>query len=46
MPDPVFERYKEALKQGHVAVFKGQHKEALARYQEAARWRAIAHCPS
>ena len=36
MPDPVFERYKEALKQGHVAVFKGQHKEALARYQEAA----------
>jgi tetratricopeptide (TPR) repeat protein len=36
MPDPVFERYKEALKQGHVAVFKGHHKEALARYQEAA----------
>ncbi len=36
MPDPVFERYKEALKQGHLAVFKGHHKEALARYQEAA----------
>src|SRR5690242_14619463 len=36
MPDPVFERYKEALKKGHAAVFKGQLKEALARYQEAA----------
>ena len=37
MADPVFARYKEALKQGHVAVLKGQHKEALAHYQEAGR---------
>jgi tetratricopeptide (TPR) repeat protein len=37
MADPVFERYKEALKQGHVAVFKGRPKEALAHYQEAAK---------
>jgi tetratricopeptide (TPR) repeat protein len=35
--DPVFERYKEALKRGHVAVFRGRPKEALAAYQEAAR---------
>lgn len=37
MTDPVFERYKEALKKGHVAVFRGRPKEALASYQEAAR---------
>lgn len=37
MTDPVFERYKEALKKGHVAVFKGRHKEALGHYQEAAK---------
>ena len=37
MADPVFERYKEALKQGHVAAFKGRPKEALAHYQEAAK---------
>jgi tetratricopeptide (TPR) repeat protein len=36
MADPVFERYKEALKQGHMAMLKGRHKEALAAYQEAA----------
>lgn len=36
MPDPVFERYKEALKQGHMAMLKGRHKDALAHYQEAA----------
>ncbi|MBX3030047.1 MAG: hypothetical protein KF809_07785 [Chloroflexi bacterium] len=36
MADPVFERYKEALKQGHVAMLKGRHKDALAHYQEAA----------
>lgn len=35
--DPVFERYKDALKQGHVAVFKGRPKEALSHYQEAAK---------
>jgi tetratricopeptide (TPR) repeat protein len=35
--DPVFERYKEALKQGHVAVFKGRPKDALGHYQEAAK---------
>ena len=37
MTDPVFERYKDALKRGHVAVFRGRPKEALACYQEAAR---------
>jgi tetratricopeptide (TPR) repeat protein len=37
MADPVFERYKEALKKGHVAVFKGRPKEALGHYQEAAK---------
>jgi tetratricopeptide (TPR) repeat protein len=37
MADPVFERYKEALKLGHVATFKGRPKEALERYREAAR---------
>lgn len=37
MSEPVFERYKEALKQGHVATFKGRPREALQHYQEAAR---------
>src|SRR4051794_3032494 len=37
MSEPVFERYKEALKQGHVATFKGRPREALQYYQEAAR---------
>lgn len=36
MGDPVFERYKEALKQGHLAMLKDRHKDALAHYQEAA----------
>ena len=36
MADPVFERYKEALKQGHMAMLKGRHKDALTHYQEAA----------
>jgi tetratricopeptide (TPR) repeat protein len=36
MADPIFERYKEALKQGHMAMLKGRHKDALASYQEAA----------
>lgn len=35
MSDPIFERYKEALKQGHVAVLRGRHKEALASYARA-----------
>jgi tetratricopeptide (TPR) repeat protein len=37
MSDPVFERYKDLLKKGHVAVLRGRPKEALASYQEAAR---------
>jgi tetratricopeptide (TPR) repeat protein len=37
MTEPVFERYKEALKQGHVAMFKGRPKDALVHYQEAAK---------
>jgi tetratricopeptide (TPR) repeat protein len=44
--DPVFERYKEALKQGHMAVLRGRPKDALARYDEAAKLaehRALPH---
>jgi tetratricopeptide (TPR) repeat protein len=33
----VFERYKEALKQGHVAAFRGKPRDALEHYREAAR---------
>ncbi|MFI5292161.1 MAG: tetratricopeptide repeat protein [Candidatus Limnocylindrales bacterium] len=36
MPDPIFERYKEALKAGHVAVLRGRSDEAIAHYREAA----------
>lgn len=36
MPDPIFERYKEALKAGHVAVLRGLLDKALAHYREAA----------
>ncbi len=36
MPDPIFERYKEALKAGHVAVLRGLLDQALAHYREAA----------
>src|SRR5580765_2824488 len=36
MADPVLERYKAALKAGHVAVLRGRHDEAMARYREAA----------
>lgn len=46
MSDPLFERYKEALKQGHMAVLRGRLKEALSRYEEAARLadhRALPH---
>jgi tetratricopeptide (TPR) repeat protein len=37
MSDPVFERYQEALKAGHLAVMQGRPKEALKHYAEAAR---------
>jgi tetratricopeptide (TPR) repeat protein len=46
MPDPVFERYKEALRAGHVAMLHGRLKEALKRYGEAtelADHRALPH---
>lgn len=46
MIDPIFERYKDALKQGHVAVLRGRPKDALSRYDEAARLadhRALPH---
>lgn len=36
MSDPVFERYKEALKQGHLALLRGKPTSALERYTEAA----------
>ena len=36
MPDPIFERYKEALKAGHVAVLRGRPDEAIGHYREAA----------
>ena len=38
MPDPIFERYKEALKAGHVAVLRGRSDEAIAHYREAAEF--------
>jgi tetratricopeptide (TPR) repeat protein len=35
--DAVFDRYKQALKAGHVAVLRGRLEQALERYEEAAR---------
>jgi Tfp pilus assembly protein PilF len=36
MPDPILERYKEALRAGHVAALRGRLDEALAHYRRAA----------
>ncbi len=36
MPDPIFERYKEALRAGHVAALRGRPDDALAQYRLAA----------
>ncbi len=36
MPDPIFERYKEALRAGHVAALRGRPDDALAQYRAAA----------
>ncbi len=36
MPEAVFERYKEALKRGHVALQRGRLQEALQEYRAAA----------
>ena len=35
MVDPIFERYKEALKAGHLAVLRGRADEAIGHYREA-----------
>jgi len=35
MSDPLFERYKEALKAGHVAVLRGRLEDALTEYRSA-----------
>ena len=35
MSDPLFERYKEALKAGHVAVLQGRLEDALEQYRTA-----------
>jgi tetratricopeptide (TPR) repeat protein len=46
MPEDVFERYKEALKDGHVAVLRGRLEEAIAHYRRAgeiATERALPH---
>ncbi len=36
MPDPIFERYKEALRAGHVAALRGRPDDALLQYRSAA----------
>lgn len=36
MPDPIFERYKEALRAGHVAALRGRLDDALINYRRAA----------
>jgi tetratricopeptide (TPR) repeat protein len=36
MSDPLFERYKEALKAGHVAALRGRLDDALVQYRRAA----------
>ena len=36
MADPIFERYKEALRAGHVAALRGRLDDALAQYRVAA----------
>ena len=35
--DPISDRYKEALRRGHVAVLQGRPREAIAHYEEAGR---------
>ena len=40
MSDALYERYKDALRRGHVAALRGRLDEALAAYREAARHRA------
>ena len=37
MSDALYERYKDALRRGHVAVSRGRHDAALAAYSEAAK---------
>jgi tetratricopeptide (TPR) repeat protein len=36
MSDPIYERYKEALKAGHVAALRGRLDDALVHYRQAA----------
>ncbi|MGZ3632144.1 MAG: tetratricopeptide repeat protein [Candidatus Limnocylindrales bacterium] len=46
MRDPIFERYKDVLKAGHVAVLQGRFDDALGHYREAAAMadeRALPH---
>jgi tetratricopeptide (TPR) repeat protein len=35
--DPISDRYKEALRRGHVAVVQGRPREAVSHYEEAGR---------
>lgn len=37
MTDPISDRYKEALRRGHVAVVQSRPRDAVAHYQEAGR---------
>jgi tetratricopeptide (TPR) repeat protein len=37
MSDALYERYKDALRRGHVAALRGRHDAALAAYGEAAK---------
>ncbi|MFL5757772.1 MAG: hypothetical protein ACJ77N_15955, partial [Chloroflexota bacterium] len=36
MTEPIYERYKDALRRGHVAALRGRNEAALAAYDEAA----------
>ena len=46
MSDPLFDRYREALRAGHVAVLRGRLEDARRPIERPPRSRAIAPCPA